>query len=419
METVLIIGGGGREHALGWKIAQSPKVHKIFFAPGNAGTALVGENVDLSIKDPAALLQFIAERHVTFVIVANDMALEAGVVDVLHEAGISCFGPTRAAAQIEWSKAYAKEVMRDANIPTARSKTFSHVEEARAYIEKHPLPVVVKASGLAFGKGVVVAETYEEALEALDASLSGLAFGSAGEEVVIEEFLAGKECSIHALVDGTTYKLFPPSQDHKRVGDGNTGPNTGGMGSIAPADWVSQDTVDRIEREIIQPLLRELEKRGTPFSGLLFPGIMVTDDGPKVIEFNARFGDPETESYMRILDSDLFELCRAVSEHRLQSAEVVFSKHAAACVALTSGGYPHEYEKGVPISGLDHEFPHDVVIFHAGTALKEGRVVTAGGRVLMVTARAQTREEASAQAYRAVEQIAFQGMHYRTDIGKS
>lgn len=419
MERVLIIGGGGREHALGWKLAQSPNVAKLFFTPGNGGTQTIGTNIPLDVSDHQKVIAWIQSHSVSFVVVAQDEYLASGMADSLTQAGIDCFGPTREASKIEWSKTYAKEVMEVAHIPTASHRSFSDFEEAKAYLSRHPLPVVIKASGLAGGKGVVITEDRGIALETLEAFMVGGKHGKAGEEVVIEEFLEGAEFSTHALVDGETVVMFPPSQDHKRIYDNDEGPNTGGMGTIAPLPWVTEKDMDLIKNTIVIPLVNELKQRGTPFQGLLYPGLMMTASGPKVIEFNARFGDPETQSYMRLLESDLFSVMKAVSSGTLSLHPLTWSANSAACIVLASGGYPGTYEKGKAISGIEKaEAKEGVVVFHAGTNNGAEGIVTNGGRVLNVTATADSLKGAVEKAYSAVQEISFEGVYYRKDIGQ-
>jgi len=418
-EIVLIIGGGGREHALGWKLAQSPQVRKLYFAPGNGGTQTLGQNIALDLADHDALVRFVRENGVSFVVVAQDDYLADGMGDSLGAASIPYFGPTRDAAKIEWSKAYAKEVMKAANIPTARHKSFTDYEAALPYVSEHPLPVVIKASGLAGGKGVVIAESREEALETLKAFMVDAKHGKSSKEVVIEEFMEGVEFSTHALCDGETALMFPPSEDHKRVFDNDEGPNTGGMGTIAPLPWVSEEDMETVRVGIVEPLMKELSKRGSPFKGLLYPGLMMTNDGPKVVEFNARFGDPETQSYMRLLESDVFELMKASAEGTLKNVELKWSEDSAACIILASSGYPGTYEKGKEITGISAaEEMEDTVVFHAGTKREGERLLTNGGRVLNVTATGPSLQDALKKAYEVVEKISFDGMQYRKDIGR-
>jgi phosphoribosylamine--glycine ligase len=415
--NILLIGSGGREHALAWKIKQSPKCEKLFIAPGNAGTAALGENITIGIKDNQAVVDFAKGNNIGLVVVAPDDYLAQGMVDALMKAGVPAFGPTKAAAELEWSKAFAKSFMKRYEIPTARSKTFSALESAIAYAEEQPLPVVIKADGLALGKGVVIAESYDEAARTLVAFMEEDKFGESGKTVVIEEFLRGTEVSIHAFCDGTTAKLFPVSRDHKRVGDKDTGPNTGGMGTIAPVP-VSSEFLEQVLQLTVVPVIQGMAEQETPYTGILFPGLMVTEQGTKVLEFNARFGDPETESYMRLLKSDLVDIMLACVEGRLEKQEVKWSDDSVVTVMLTSAGYPGAYEKGFPISGIEEaEKDSSVIVFHAGTALKEGKIVTAGGRVLGVSATGRSPEEAKKRAYEAVQKIKFEGAQYRTDIG--
>lgn len=419
MERILVLGGGGREHAIGWKLAQSKHVEKVYFAPGNGGTTLVGENLVVDVADHKEVIKVVHEKNITFVVVTPDDYLAAGMVDALEDVGVACFGPTQAAAKIEWSKAFAKEVMISAQIPTARHASFTSFDEAKAYTLKQQTPIVVKASGLALGKGVVIANTHDEAIQTLSSFMQDEKHGEAGKKVVIEECLEGQEFSIHAFVDGKNALLLPSSQDHKRAYENDEGPNTGGMGTIAPLPWVTQEMLDIVYERIVEPLVRELQKRETPFKGLLYPGLMWTSDGPKVIEFNARFGDPETQSYMRLLNGDLFELMQACREGNLANRTLDWHAGAAACVVLASGGYPGKYEKGKSISGLtEGEQQDNVVIFHAGTTIKDSSVVTNGGRVLNVTATGSTLKDALSSAYTAIGSISFEGMEYRKDIGE-
>lgn len=415
---ILLIGGGGREHALAWKLTQSPHCGKLYIAPGNAGTAALGENVSLDARDNAAVVRFAKEKKVELVVVAPDDYLAQGMVDALSDAGVKAFGATRAAAKLEWSKAFAKDFMARHGIPTARSETFTELDRALLYIESQPLPLVIKADGLALGKGVVIAETLAEAKEALRSFMSGASFGDSGKTVVIEEFLEGKEVSIHAFCDGKTATLFPVSRDHKRVGDGNIGPNTGGMGTIAPVPGLPDDFLETVRETVVVPVIEGMMEEGNPFSGVLYPGLMLTAEGPKVLEFNARFGDPECESYMRLLESDLIEVMLACISGTLEKTEVRWSNKAAVTVILASGGYPLSYEKGFPIEGIgDAEQNHAVVVFHAGTKKEDTRIVTNGGRVLAVSAVGDDLAEARRLAYEAAGKIRFEGKQNRADIG--
>src|SRR3989344_8699280 len=349
---ILMLGGGGREHALAWKLRQSSKVRKIFVAPGNTGTEAIVENVHLDLADHQAIISFAKTNGVDLVVVGPDDLLANGVADSLQAAGVPVFGPTRAAAEIEWSKAFAKQFMREEAIPTARFAVFSDVNEAKGYLKQQNFPIVIKASGLAFGKGVVIAETSDEGLVALDDMMSKGTFGEAGREVVIEEYLEGLEISIHAFCDGETTTLFPSAQDHKRAYDDDKGPNTGGMGTIAPVPWVTDEMMEEIKNMIVLPTLHGLERRGRKFVGVLFPGIIVTKDGPKVLEFNARFGDPETQSYMRLLKTDLTDILLACVHGKLKDIDIEWEQMSACCIVLASGGYPGKYETGVPINGM-------------------------------------------------------------------
>lgn len=391
---VLVIGGGGREHALVWKIRESPQVSEIFIAPGNAGTAGLGTNVAIDVSQNEQVVNFARNRDIDLVVVQQDSCLANGLVDALLAVGIQTFGPTRAMAQIEWSKVFSKEFMQVNNIPTAR--TFRDLAQAS-------LPVVVKADGLKQGKGVHIAHTLEEAQKAVQ---------ELGQEVVLEEFLEGTEVSVHAFCDGTNTRLFPVSRDHKRIGDGNTGPNTGGMGTIAPVE-VPTGLLDDVLKRVIMSVVRE-----TGYRGVLFPGLMLTSDGYRVLEYNARFGDPETESYMRLLKTDIVTCMRACIDGTLQETEIRWSKDAAVTVMLCSRGYPGAYTTGHPVSGLDEaESVPGVVVFHAGTKLDDDVVRTNGGRVLGVSAIGSNLAEARERAYRAAEKIQFEGKYYRTDIG--
>jgi len=418
MSSVLIIGSGGREHALAWKLKQSPKMEKIFIAPGNAGTAQVGENVNIPITDIGGLVQFAINNQIDFTVVGSDDALALGVVDVFQSKNLKIWGPTKAAAKIEWSKSFAKELMNTANIPTAHYKTFTNYNEALAYVKPQYLPLVIKASGLALGKGVTICKTMEEAENTLRDLMVEKIHGEAGAEVIIEEFLQGNEFSTHAFSDGNTFKLLPTSQDHKTINDGDKGPNTGGMGTIAPLPWVTKEIMDEVSSKIVWPALDNLKSSGCPFIGLLYPGLMLTKDGPKVIEFNARFGDPETQSYMRLLKTDLFDILEACVDGNLNDVNIEWENKFACCIVLASGGYPGKYEKGLPISGIEAaEKMPDIVVFHSGTKRHDNQLLTNGGRVLGVSAIGDTLKEALEKAYAAIKLINFQGMQYRTDIG--
>lgn len=415
---ILVIGSGGREHALLWKLSQSPRVTSLLCAPGNAGTATIATNHPVAATDLSALVALAKAEKVDLTIVGPDDPLAAGVVDLFHAEGLRVFGPVAAAARLEASKSFAKEFMVRHGIPTAGSATFSDSAAALAHCATASYPLVVKADGLALGKGVVIAQNREEAATAVRQSMIEKVFGDAGNTVVIEEFLTGPECSIHALVDGKGYALFPDAKDHKRALDGDQGLNTGGMGTISPSREVDAAMQGRIRAEILDPFVRGLAADGLPFSGMLFPGLMMTPNGPKVLEFNCRFGDPETQSLMRRLKSDLLDLIEATIDGKLSSATPDWDTRAAVCIVLASGGYPGPIEKGKVITGIEAASADpDVVVFHAGTALKDGKVVTNGGRVLSVTALGATLEEARAKAYAAAEKISFEGKQLRRDIG--
>lgn len=418
--TVLLVGGGGREHALAWKMAQSPWLDKLYIAPGNPGTAELGENVHIAASDVQSLLAFAKNKTIDLVVVGPDDPLALGIVDAFRGENIPIFGPTKAAAKLEWSKAYAKEFMHRHNIPTASAESFRNFEKAVAYADRQDYPLVIKASGLALGKGVVIVKTKHEALQTLRAMMIDKIFGDSGTEVVIEEYLQGIEFGAHAISDGSMWRLFPASQDHKRVSDNDEGPNTGGMGVITPLPFIDTEMLKRIDEEIIGPAIRGLAEEGTPFCGVLYPGIMLTKDGPKVFEFNVRFGDPEAQAYMRLMETDILEVFHACAHGTLAETDIHWKKNLYACnIALASGGYPGEYEKGKEITGVHaaDEVPN-VVVFHAGTKREAGGLFTHGGRVFGVSATGPTLKDALDTAYEAVEHIHFWGKHYRKDIGK-
>ena len=417
-KRVLVTGSGGREHALAWKLSQSPEVEKIYAAPGNAGTALVGENVPIAAEDVEKLVEFAKANRIDFTVVGPDDALAAGVVDAFEAAGLKIFGPRASAARLESSKAFAKEFMRRHGIPTADYREFTDSAEALDFCRAAKYPLVVKADGLALGKGVIIAQNLAEAEAAVRSCLVDGAFGAAGKRIVIEEFLEGVECSTHALVDGSSYLLLPDCRDHKKAFDGNLGPNTGGMGTISPSGSVDDALRARICREILDPFLAGIQKDGLAFRGMLFPGLMLTAEGPKVLEFNCRWGDPETQVLVRRLKSDLLPLLEATVEGTLAASAPEWDERAAVCVILASGGYPGSYEKGKPISGLESAGElGDVVVFHAGTKAQDGQILTNGGRVLGVTALGQNLDGARSLAYQAADGISFDGIQRRNDIG--
>ena len=409
---VLVVGGGGREHAIIRKLKENPRITELFAAPGNGGIGYDALRVPLAATQVEEIAAWAGENKMDYVVVAPDDPLALGLVDKLAEKGIPAFGPTAAAAQIEASKAFSKDLMKKYHIPTAAYETFTDVEAAKAYLAANgKWPIVVKADGLALGKGVIICQTPEEALNAVEEMMVGGKFGASGSTVVIEEFLTGPEVSVLAFTDGKTMMPMVSSMDHKRALDHDEGLNTGGMGTIAPNPYYTPDIAARCMKEIFLPTMAAMNAEGRTFKGCLYFGLMLTPDGPKVIEYNCRFGDPETQVVLPLLESDLFTIMEAVTQERLGEVEVKFSTGAAACVVLASGGYPEHYEKGKVISGLD------AVIYHAGTDQKDGRLVTSGGRVLGVAATADTLKAAVDKAYAAAEGIAFEGLHKRNDIG--
>jgi len=415
--SVLVVGSGGREHALGWKLAQSPKVSKVYFAPGNGGTSQVGENVDISFDDIEALLKFAKENSVGLTIVGQEAALEKGIADKFAANGLKIFGPTAKAAQIETSKAFSAAFMERHSIPHPESTTVASLDEAKAYVKARSASAyVIKADGLATGKGVILPKDEAEATQTVEGMMSGEAFGDAGKTIVFQERLAGQEASAFALSDGKTIKMLPFFQDHKPIFDGDKGPNTGGMGAYTPVPVVDAAMAKRIEAEIMVPTINGMAKDGKPYVGVLYAGLFITKDGPKVIEYNARFGDPECQPMMLMLDTDLYELLEAAATGSLAKASIKTKPGAAVCVCLASGGYPGSYEKGLPISGLDSIEDENVVVFHAGTKKEGNEFLTNGGRVLNVTAYDKDLKQAVDKAYQAVKKINFEGMHYRKDI---
>ncbi|MDH1630456.1 phosphoribosylamine--glycine ligase [Pseudomonas mosselii] len=416
---VLIIGSGGREHALAWKVAQDPRVEKVFVAPGNAGTATEAkcENVAIDVTALEQLADF-AEKNVDLTIVGPEAPLVLGVVDLFRSRNLDCFGPTKGAAQLEGSKAFTKDFLARHKIPTADYQNFTEIEPALAYLREKGAPIVIKADGLAAGKGVIVAMTLQEAEDAVRDMLAGNAFGEAGSRVVIEEFLDGEEASFIVMVDGHNVLPMATSQDHKRVGDQDTGPNTGGMGAYSPAPVVTADVHQRVMDQVIWPTVRGMAEEGNVYTGFLYAGLMIDKAGnPKVIEFNCRFGDPETQPVMLRLESSLVLLVEAAFAKALDKVEAQWDPRPSLGVVLAAGGYPGDYAKGAVISGLDAAAKLEGKVFHAGTALKDGQVVSAGGRVLCATAMGDTVEAAQQQAYRLAEQVKWDASFYRTDIG--
>jgi phosphoribosylamine--glycine ligase len=417
---VLVIGSGGREHALAWKAAKSDLVEKVFVAPGNAGTALEPgvENIDIGVTNLNALANFAAKEKIELTIVGPEAPLTDGIVDRFMEKGLRCFGPTQGAAQLEGSKAFNKDFLARHRIPTAAYGTFTEFEPAKAYIHEQGAPIVVKADGLAAGKGVIIAQTEEEAIQAAQGMLSGEDFGDAGKKVVIEEFLQGEEASFIVMVDEKNILPLATSQDHKAVGNGDTGLNTGGMGAYSPAPVVTPEIYSRAMKEVIEPTVRGMAEEGHPYMGFLYAGLMIDKNGtPKVLEYNCRFGDPETQPILIRLKSDFTLLCLAALDHRLNEVRAEWDDRASLGVVMAAGGYPESYAKGHVISGLPVKEQEGSKVFHAGTKMQDGQVVTSGGRVLCVTALGASVSEAQKRAYDMVEQIQWQDVYFRTDIG--
>lgn len=413
---VLVVGSGGREHALAWKVSRSPRVSDLYCAPGNAGIEQLARCVPIPATDLAGLKRFVVSEKIDLTVVGPEAPLALGLANEFRKAKLKIFGPTQGAAQIEASKAFAKELMRRHRIPTPQARTFDRLDAARAYVDTHPVPLVVKADGLAQGKGVVVAQSVDEARQALADLMEQQTLGEAGQRVVIEEFLNGEELTVMAFTDGKTVVPLVPAQDHKRVGDGDTGPNTGGMGAYAPAPLAVPSLQKVVLEEILQPTVHALAQVGRPFHGVLYAGLMIVEGKPSVLEFNARFGDPETQVVLPLLETDLVDIMEAVVEHRLEQVRIEWSPQAAVCVVLTSRGYPGPYTTGVPIKGLPAQGETDLIVFHAGTQRKDADWVTAGGRVLGVTGVAPSLRAAKDRAYEAARAITFDGCHCRSDI---
>ena len=415
--NVLLIGSGGREHALAWKLSQSKNLDKLYIAPGNPGTAMLGENVDIGTGAIEELVAFAKEKNVGLAVIGPEDPLAAGAVDVFEDAGIKAFGPSKGAAMLEADKAFAKKIMHSNSIPAAESRTFKTFEDAKTYIASRDEAVVVKAAGLAKGKGVFVCDDPADGIIAAEKIMCDKQFGQAGEVIVVEDKLLGQEASILAFVDGRNIYVMETSQDHKPIGEGDTGPNTGGMGAYSPAPIVTDKLMDQIIKDILVPTVDGMIRNETPYKGVLYAGVMLTQGGPRTLEFNVRFGDPEAQPILMRLKSDLLEVMLAVCDGRIDEVTLEWDQRPAVCVVMASGGYPGDYEKGKKITGLDEAGKlEDVVVFHAGTAEKDGEIVTAGGRVLGVTALGKTIADAKARAYEAVNVIDFEGAYYRGDI---
>lgn len=415
---VLVIGSGGREHALAWKLRQSSRVSQVYIAPGNAGTAKVGTNVEIKVTELDRLLNFARQESIDLTVVGPDDVLAAGVVDLFEDAGLRILGPRKESAQLESSKSFAKRFMVRHGIPTARFGEFESSQEAKRALDQFGFPLAVKADGLALGKGVVIAHDQREAEIAIDDMIERRRFGDAGRRIVIEEFLSGAECSVHALVDGRSYLLFPTAQDHKQLYDGNRGPNTGGMGTFSPSQRLNPALLREIRDKILDPFIRGIQQEALPFRGLLFPGLMLERDGPRVLEFNCRFGDPETQVLLPRLKTDIVDLLEATISQKLDSVTAEWDPRCAVCVVMASRGYPGSYKTGKAIVGLELvDQMEGVTVFHAGTQLRENRVVSSGGRVLGVTAMGDSLLGAKRRAYDAVEKIEFDGRYFRRDIG--
>lgn len=413
---ILVVGSGGREHTIVWKLAQSPRKPTLYCAPGNAGIESLATCVPIKADDIAGLKEFVVKEKIDLTVVGPEAPLALGIADEFRKAKLKIFGPTKNAARLEASKIFSKEVMAQAKIPTARAKSFGKMTDALAYVEEHELPVVIKADGLAQGKGVIIATTREQARQAVVDSMDKAVFGQAGKQVLIEQFLDGEELTIMAFTDGKTVVPMLPAQDHKRVGDGDTGLNTGGMGAYCPAPLGTSALREKVVREILQPIVDTMVRLGSPFQGVLYAGLMIVKGAPYVLEFNARMGDPETQVVLPLLKTDLLEVIEAVVEHRLDQLVVEWHNDTTVCVVMTSGGYPGSYQTGIPIHGLSSEMAGSATVFHAGTARKGDEIVTAGGRVLGIMGRGATLADAQREAYGVVKSISFAGSHFRTDI---
>ncbi|OCL28486.1 phosphoribosylamine--glycine ligase [Orenia metallireducens] len=414
---ILVVGNGGREHALVWKLKQSERVEKIYVAPGNAGTANLAKNIEIEATDIDKLIKFCKEEKVDLTVVGPEAPLVAGVVDAFEGEGLKVFGPNQAAAQLEGSKVFSKDFMKRYNIPTAKYESFADAKKAIGYIKREGAPIVVKAEGLAAGKGVIVAQTVEEAVAAVEEIMVNEKFGNAGERIVVEEFLEGEEATVLAFTDGQTIVPMIPSQDHKPAYDGDKGPNTGGMGAYAPAPIATEELMAKVYEEILVPTIEGLKKEGIIFKGVLYSGLMIVDGEAKVIEYNVRFGDPEAEVVLPLLKNDLVDIIEAIIEDRLEAVDIEWLNQTSVCVIMASGGYPVAYEKGKEISGIEEAEAEDIIVFQAGTDFKDDKLVTAGGRVLGVTALGNGYQATIDRAYEGVKKIDFADAHYRKDIG--
>ena len=414
---ILVVGGGGREHAICWKLNNESNVEKIYCAPGNAGISSVAKCIDIQDSDIENLLKFAKENQIDLTIVGPEIPLVAGIVDAFEKEGLKIFGPNKECAQLEGSKAFSKDFMIRHNLPTAKYKEYTNLDEAISEIDSFGYPVVIKADGLAAGKGVVIPENREDAITTLKEMMSDKKFGNAGDKIVVEEFLNGIETSILAFVDNDTIVPMVSSKDHKKVFEGETGLNTGGMGTFSPSEIYTDELAKEIQEKILDKTLEGFKKDNLNYKGILFVGLMITEDGPKILEYNVRFGDPETQSVLFRLDTDLNKIISAILDNNLKNIEINYSKEEAICVMLTSGGYPENYEKGKVISGLEN-LDSDIVVFHSGTKFDNGNIVTNGGRVIGITAKGKTVKEAGKKVYENIKKINFEGMHYRKDIWK-
>ncbi|MGO1043834.1 phosphoribosylamine--glycine ligase [Clostridioides sp. ZZV15-6598] len=414
---ILVVGGGGREHAICWKLSNEKNVEKVYCAPGNAGIANVAECVNIGDTDIEGLLKFAKENKIGLTIVGPEVPLVMGIVDEFEKEGLRVFGPNKKCAQLEGSKAFSKDFMIKHNIPTAKYKEYTNLEEAISEIDSFGYPVVIKADGLAAGKGVVIPENREDAIATLKEMMSDKKFGTAGDKIVIEEFLKGIETSILAFVDNDTIVPMASAKDHKKVNNYEQGPNTGGMGTFSPSEIYTEELANKVKETVLEKTLEGFKKDGLNFKGILFVGLMITDDGEKVLEYNVRFGDPETQSVLFRLETDLHEIMEAILDNKLKDIEINYSDDEAVCVMLTSGGYPDSYEKGKVITGLEN-LDDDIVVFHSGTKMLDGNLVTNGGRVIGITTKSATVKDAAEKVYENIKKINFEGMHYRTDIGR-